>query len=126
MEEHASGALQSFTYHFRGETGAPAKVVARRLAKMPKDENALRFKAVIGSCTKPVSLSGEVKSTLYESLINAGGNAYLVNRFADVFNWDIDFYREVQNGDTFKVITEKENLPMESLLALVALWLQST
>ena len=109
--EHASGALQSFTYHFRGETGAPAKVVARRLAKMPKDENALRFKAVIEETpivTKPVSLSGEVKSTLYESLINAGGNAYLVNRFADVFNWDIDFYREVQNGDTFKVITEKK------------------
>ena len=25
-----------------------------------------------------------------------------------MFNWDIDFYREVQNGDTFKVITEKK------------------
>ena len=74
-EKHASGALQSFTYHFRGETGAPAKVVARRLAKMPKDENALRFKAVIEETpivTKPVSLSGEVKSTLYESLISRG------------------------------------------------------
>ena len=109
--ESKTGLLRSFTYTFRGENGAPAKAVARRLAKIADDENAPRFKAVIEATpitTKPVSLSGKVQSTLYESLINAGGNAYLVNRFADVFNWDIDFYREVQNGDTFKVITEKK------------------
>ena len=109
--DRKTGLLHSFTYTFRGENGAPSKAIARRLSKVANDDNAPRFKAVIEDTpiiTKPVSLSGKVQSTLYESLIDAGGNAYLVNRFADVFNWDIDFYREVQNGDTFKVITEKK------------------
>ena len=109
--DRKTGLLSSFTYTFRGENGAPSKAIARRLPNISKDENAPRFKALIEDTpiiTKSVSLSGKVQSTLYESLIDAGGNAYLVNRFADVFNWDIDFYREVQNGDTFKVITEKK------------------
>jgi murein DD-endopeptidase MepM/ murein hydrolase activator NlpD len=107
----ASGMLQSFVYHFRGQNGAPASVVVLRIPYDVKDDNALRFHASLQETpvTKsPAHLSGKVESTLYESLIAAGGNAYLVNRFADVFNWDIDFYREVQNGDTFKVITEKK------------------
>tara|TARA_Y100001954_G_scaffold237874_1_gene303099 strand:- start:3454 stop:4806 length:1353 start_codon:yes stop_codon:yes gene_type:complete len=109
--ESNSGKLLSFTYRYRGENGAPAKAVATRLPNKKHGAPEPWFKAetiATPVTTQPVVLVGKVKSTLYQSLIDAGGNAYLVNRFADVFTWDIDFYREVQNGDAFKVVTEKK------------------
>lgn len=109
--ENNSGNLLSFTYRYRGQNGAPAKAVATRLADKKQGDPEPWFKAATIETpvtTQPVILVGKVESTLYESLIDAGGNAFLVNRFADVFTWDIDFYREVQNGDAFKVVTEKK------------------
>ena len=109
--EANTGKLLTFTYHFRGQNGAPAKAVARRLPNKKLGAPEPWFQAEIVETpvtTQPSVIIGKVQSTLYESLIASGGNAYLVNRFADVFNWDIDFYREVQNGDGFKVVTEKK------------------
>lgn len=52
------------------------------------------------------TLSGTINSTLYEGIINSGGEPALVNRFSDFFGWQIDFYREPQKGDTFKMVVE--------------------
>ncbi|MEI6805413.1 MAG: peptidoglycan DD-metalloendopeptidase family protein [Myxococcaceae bacterium] len=51
-------------------------------------------------------LSGRIHSSLYEGILSAGGDAGLVNRFSELFGWQLDFYREAQKGDTFKVIVE--------------------
>ncbi|MES2504839.1 MAG: peptidoglycan DD-metalloendopeptidase family protein [Myxococcota bacterium] len=51
-------------------------------------------------------LSGRISSSLYESIISAGGDPALVNRFSDLFGWQLDFYREAQKGDVFKMIVE--------------------
>ncbi len=52
------------------------------------------------------SISGKISSSLYEGILYAGGDPALVNRFSDVFAWQLDFYREVQKGDGFKMIVE--------------------
>ncbi len=51
-------------------------------------------------------LSGKISSSLYEGILSAGGDAGLVNRFSELFGWQLDFYREAQKGDVFKVIVE--------------------
>jgi murein DD-endopeptidase MepM/ murein hydrolase activator NlpD len=52
-------------------------------------------------------LSGEISSTLYETVLELGETPNLVYRFADVFAWEIDFLTETQNGDSFYVYIEK-------------------
>ncbi|UCC11667.1 MAG: M23 family metallopeptidase [candidate division WOR-3 bacterium] len=52
-------------------------------------------------------LSGEISSTLYETVLELGETPNLVYRFADVFAWEIDFVTETQNGDSFYVYIEK-------------------
>lgn len=53
-------------------------------------------------------IRGIISSSLYESLIEVGESPELVFDFADIFAWVIDFLTEVQNGDTFEIIVERE------------------
>src|SRR5690625_1575908 len=49
------------------------------------------------------SISGVITNSLYQSLIDAGADAELANRLADVYAWSIDFYR-IQKNDRFEVV----------------------
>ncbi|MBI3178055.1 MAG: M23 family metallopeptidase [Deltaproteobacteria bacterium] len=53
-------------------------------------------------------VSGEIKSSLWETLVGQGERPSLVLALVDVFAWDIDFYSEIYPGDTFRVLVEKE------------------
>ena len=61
---------------------------------------------------KPIKIvtkegNGLIENSLYETMINSGLNDQLTYYLADVYAWNIDFYR-LQKGDRFKVIyTEK-------------------
>lgn len=57
--------------------------------------------------TKLEGLSGTVRSSLYQSMLESGEEALLVNKFVDVFAWNVDFYRQTQRGDAWRVIVEK-------------------
>lgn len=57
--------------------------------------------------TKVEGLSGAVRSSLYQSMLESGEEAVLVNKFVDVFAWNVDFYRQTQKGDQWRVIVEK-------------------
>lgn len=52
------------------------------------------------------TLAGEIESSLFESMVNSGARPEFVYNLAEVFKWQIDFYR-VQKGDKFKVIFEE-------------------
>jgi len=53
--------------------------------------------------TVEVSLSGTITSSLYNAVLEAGGTPSLVNKLADVYAWEIDFFG-LQGGDCFKVL----------------------
>lgn len=48
-----------------------------------------------------------VEANLYLTLQRAGADPDLAMGLADVFAWDIDFYREVQNGDVARAVVEE-------------------
>ncbi len=48
-------------------------------------------------------LSGVIESSLYVSIMEAGGTPQLVNELADVYAWVIDFFG-LQKGDHYKLI----------------------
>ncbi len=54
------------------------------------------------------TITGTVSSSLYETFLGIGESHELVFDYADIFAWVIDFLTEVQNGDTFEIIVERE------------------
>lgn len=52
-------------------------------------------------------LQGTVSSNFYNAVIETGENAAFAIRLADVFTYDIDFAREIREGDTFSAFVEK-------------------
>lgn len=52
------------------------------------------------------TLSGTIDFSLYNTIIDAGGNPLVVNKLVEIFGWVIDFF-SIQKGDKFKVIIEE-------------------
>ena len=50
---------------------------------------------------------GTVTNSLYESATQAGLSPEIVMDLTDIFGWDINFFTEIQEGDTFTVLYEK-------------------
>jgi len=48
-----------------------------------------------------------VHSSLFGAVVDSGEADELALGLADLFQWDIDFHREVQRGDTFAVLVER-------------------
>ncbi|MBN2408919.1 MAG: peptidoglycan DD-metalloendopeptidase family protein, partial [Candidatus Aminicenantes bacterium] len=71
------------------------------------------FRAVLED--RPVDIVAEmICGTIDDSPILAfsrlGEGDFLALAFADIFGWDVDFYIDIREGDTFKVIFEKRYL----------------
>jgi murein DD-endopeptidase MepM/ murein hydrolase activator NlpD len=49
----------------------------------------------------------DINSSLYEAAIEAGEDPAIGMVLADVFAWDIDFYRDVRKGDRARALVEK-------------------
>lgn len=51
---------------------------------------------------------GTINSSLYKSAVDAGLPERLIPAFVNLFSWDVDFTRDIREGDTFKITyTEK-------------------
>ncbi len=50
---------------------------------------------------------GEIRSSLFEAMEAAGEQDPLTIAFAEILAWEIDFYKDVREGDRFKVVVEK-------------------
>jgi murein DD-endopeptidase MepM/ murein hydrolase activator NlpD len=53
------------------------------------------------------AIAGTIESSLFESMLAAGGTAQLVNHFADIYAWRLNLSR-LQPGDQFKLIYEEK------------------
>jgi murein DD-endopeptidase MepM/ murein hydrolase activator NlpD len=118
--------LTRFSFRTTNGEGVPRVITASRLADadvVPAvDENVgiggrstnasgPRFDVMVQDAdveTVVEGVAGVVRGSLYNGVLDAGGDANLVNKFVDVFAWNIDFYRQTQAGDTFRVLVEKK------------------
>ncbi len=53
------------------------------------------------------TVRGVIKSSLYESLVELGEKPALIANYTDIFGWEIDFFSEVQEGDSFTIFVER-------------------
>ncbi len=56
-----------------------------------------------------VGVSGQIHSSLWESMIAQGVPPEMIYRFAEMFGWRIDFLTEPREGDTFKMIWKRRH-----------------
>jgi murein DD-endopeptidase MepM/ murein hydrolase activator NlpD len=61
------------------------------------------------------TIGGKIDSSLYAAIKASGETAALVDFFVDVFAYDLDFYNDTHEGDTFRVLVEKEYKDKEFL-----------
>jgi murein DD-endopeptidase MepM/ murein hydrolase activator NlpD len=54
-----------------------------------------------------VKVVREIHSSLFEAMEEAGEQDSLTIAFAEILAWEIDFYKDVREGDRFKVVVEK-------------------
>jgi murein DD-endopeptidase MepM/ murein hydrolase activator NlpD len=54
-----------------------------------------------------IKVVGEIRSSLFEAMDAMGEKDQLTIAFADVLAWEVDFYKDVREGDRFKVVMEK-------------------
>jgi len=50
---------------------------------------------------------GEIRSSLFEAINVVGEQDLLAISFAEILAWEIDFYKDVKEGDRFKIVVEK-------------------
>jgi murein DD-endopeptidase MepM/ murein hydrolase activator NlpD len=60
-----------------------------------------------------VSLEGTITSSLFGAVEDAGADPDLAVRVAEVFQWDIDFLRDLRRGDRFVVLASRETVDGE-------------
>ncbi|MGH7769540.1 MAG: peptidoglycan DD-metalloendopeptidase family protein, partial [Candidatus Binatia bacterium] len=49
---------------------------------------------------------GVIETTLFEDGSRVGLSSAILSQLADLFSWEVDFDKEIQKGDTFKVLYE--------------------
>lgn len=52
---------------------------------------------------------GVVENSLSEDGTRVGLNQTLISQLADIFSWEIDFHKEIQKGDSFKLLYEEKS-----------------
>lgn len=52
-------------------------------------------------------LRGEITSSFYDAVVEAGGDAALVLAVTDILQWDVDFFVDPRPGDRFALLVEE-------------------
>ncbi len=92
------GALRSLTWR----QGPADEVIVRPCAAGLCGE-----KRDVSVTRQVVLVSVTIRSSVSESLAAAGHDPGLVATAADVLAWDVDFYQDVRNGDSLKLVIER-------------------
>ena len=56
---------------------------------------------------KQVVLSNTIKNNLYSAAVEAGIEPNIIVEFANIFGFEVDFQRDIRNGDSFEVYYER-------------------
>ena len=80
------------------------------LEVIPQEDS---FKALIETRINSVTIEriqGKIKSSLYESAMQAGLDPEIAMKLVEIFGWDINFAPDIQEGDSFTVLYESRRI----------------
>jgi len=97
LEYFPPDSLVSFEYKTNGRDKYLVRPKADSLIALKVYKDAKRFLR---------GVNGNVKGTLWDTMVKMGEDPALIAKLADIFAWDIDFLTEVRNGDEFDFVVE--------------------
>lgn len=93
------GALREIDY----------KIDPDRMLKIVPEEGGFTARiSEIPSKTEMVAVAGKVDDSLFNAVEDTGESAELALRLAQIFGYDLDFYTDPRQGDTFRILLEKK------------------
>lgn len=101
-----NGVLNRFEYEQNTET----MLIVTRERSGEGEETKDTWTAVLEPIQYEVRLTrveGVIDGSLFESVAKAGERPALAVRLAEIFAWEINFIRDIQPGDSFRVLVEK-------------------
>ncbi len=60
--------------------------------------------------SRVVRVEGRITASLFGAVIAAGERPELAVRLAEIFQWDIDFFRDLRKGDRFELLVERRTV----------------
>jgi murein DD-endopeptidase MepM/ murein hydrolase activator NlpD len=60
-----------------------------------------------------VRIEGTIESSLFGAMQTAGAGPELAVRMAEIYQWDIDFLRDLRKGDSFVVVADRQTIDGE-------------
>lgn len=103
------GDSVSFYYQGLTLTGLEyhQNLVVSYAVRFDSNGTASAVKLIKSVDTTRVAIRGTIDGSLWNSLLKIGGTPELVIEFAEIFRYDIDFFTECNNGDTFELLVDK-------------------
>jgi murein DD-endopeptidase MepM/ murein hydrolase activator NlpD len=85
------------------------KIDPDRMLKIVREEGGFTARiSEIPSKTEIVAVTGRVDDSLSNAVEAAGESAELALRLAQIFGYDLDFYTDPRQGDSFRILLEKK------------------
>jgi murein DD-endopeptidase MepM/ murein hydrolase activator NlpD len=80
---------------------------SRRLQVKRQDDTFSSRIAPITYAHKQRVVQGTINGSLHETLTALGETPQIAADLADIFAWDIDFYRDLRDGDAFRIMVDE-------------------
>jgi murein DD-endopeptidase MepM/ murein hydrolase activator NlpD len=80
----------------------------RMLQIVPEERGFAAQIKEIPSRTEIAAVTGRIDDSLFNAVEDAGESAELAMRLAQIFGYDLDFYTDPRQGDTFRMVVEKK------------------
>ena len=85
------------------------KIDPERILKIVPEQGGFTARiSEIPSKTEIVAVTGKVEDSLFNAVEDAGESAELALRLAQILSYDLDFYTDLRQGDTFRILLEKK------------------
>jgi len=109
VRKFRAGSQLTLLRSHQGDLESLEYVVDRdhRLQLAKSDDGFVAQIAEIPSAIRRVAVCGTLRGSLFESVERTGERPELAMEIADIFAWDLDFYRDPREGDEFCLLVEK-------------------
>jgi murein DD-endopeptidase MepM/ murein hydrolase activator NlpD len=103
---------------FEGSVGPAGELERLRVVldlrtelELQRERDGIRIDRVTRKVTSEVvRLAGRIDSSLFAAVEAAGGEPELAVRLAEIFQWDIDFFRDLRTDDEFVVVADRQTV----------------
>lgn len=76
--------------------------------RIEKDGDGFRVEAVKYPVeTVTAYVSGTIESSLYNAITSTGEDFSLAMKMAEIYEWEIDFFKDIRHGDSFTLLVDK-------------------